>query len=310
MVVSVNQTRRSVMTFAIVSRPGTDKPTVEEVTLPPLGPGDLRVHVTAASVALIDVLIAAGPARAIFGLTGTVGLGMSLTGVVTGTGAEVTGFSVGDPVAALHADPTAPVRAHAEETVVPAAAAAPLPAGLDPVDAAGIPLNALTAAQLLDRLGPAAGRTLLVTGAAGGVGGYAVALAAHAGWTVTGLARESDRDFVLRAGARELVTRLPGPSFDAVIDGAVLHTAALATIRDGGTFAGVPSASIATAERGIGIEIVSVRPDGSQLAELLALAAAGVLELRVAGRVPLSEATTAYDKFAGGSQRGRWLLTP
>jgi NADPH:quinone reductase-like Zn-dependent oxidoreductase len=298
------------MTLALVSKPDTSAPTLEEVTLPPLGPGDLRVRVTAASVDPVDTLFAGGPARAIFGLTGTVGIGLSVTGVVTETGAEVTGFSVGDPVAAVHGDVTAPVRAHAEETVVPAAAAALLPGGLDSIAAASLPLNASTAAQMVDRLGPADGRTLLVTGAAGAVGGYAVALAAHAGWTVTGLARDSDRDFVLRAGARELVTELPGRSFDAVVDGAVLHAAALVAVRDGGTFVGLTSASPATAERGIEIGIVSVQPDGSQLAGLLALAAAGVLELRVAGRVPLAEAATAYDKVAGGGQRGRWLLVP
>lgn len=298
------------MTLALVSNPDSSAPALQEVTLPPLGLGDLRVRVTAASVDLVDILIAGGPARAIFGLTGPVGLGCSLTGVVTETGAEVTRFSVGDPVAAVHRDFTAPVRAHAEETVVSAATAALLPGGLDPADAASLPLNALTAAQMVDRLGPSDGRTLLVTGAAGAVGGYAVALAAHAGWTVTGLARESDRDFVLRAGARELVTELPGPSFDAVVDGAVLHAGALVAVRAGGTFVGVPSASPATSERGIEISIESVEPDGARLAELLALAASGVLELRVAGRVPLAEAATAYDKVAGGRQRGRWLLAP
>ncbi|MEV8635440.1 zinc-binding dehydrogenase [Streptosporangium sp. NPDC051023] len=298
------------MTLALVSKPDSPTVTLQEVTLPPLGLHDLRVRVTAASVDLIDTLFAGGPARAIFGLTGTVGLGLSLAGVVTETGAGVTGFSAGDPVAAIHGDFTAPVRAHAEETVVPAANAALLPGGLDPVAAASVPLNALTAAQLVDRLGPADGRTLLVTGAAGAVGGYAVALAAHAGWTVTGLARESDRDFALRAGARELVTRLPGPSFDAVVDGAVLNAAALVAIRDGGSFVGVPSASPATSERGIEIAIMSVEPDGARLAELLALATSGVLELRVAGRVPLADAMTAYDKVAGGGQRGRWLLVP
>lgn len=299
------------MTLALVSKPSTFAPTLQEVTLPSLGPGDLRVRVTAASVDPIDVFFAAGPqAREIFGLTGTVGLGLSLTGIVTGTGAEVTGFSVGDSIAALHGDFRAQARAHAEETVVPSATAAPLPTGLDPVDGASLPLNASTAARLVNRLGPPEGRTLLVTGAAGGVGGYAVALAAHAGWTVTGLARESDRDFVLRAGAHELVTKLPEPSFDAVVDGAVLHAAALGAIRDGGTFAGVASASPATPERGIEIHILSVEPDGAQLAQLLALAASGVLELRVAGRVPLAQAATAYDKVAGGGQRGRWLLLP
>jgi NADPH:quinone reductase-like Zn-dependent oxidoreductase len=298
------------MTLALVSKPDSSAVTLEEVTLPPLGVGDLRIRVTAASVDLIDTLFDGGPARAIFSVTGTVGVGLSLTGVVTATGAEVTGFSVGDPVAALHADPTAPVRAHAEETIVPAAHAAALPDGLDPVAAAGLPVNALTAARLVDRLGPAEGRTLLVTGAAGSVGGYAVALADRAGWAVTGLARESDRDFVVRTGARELITQLPGPSFDAVLDGAVLNTAALAAVRDGGTFVGVPSAAPPTAERGIEVAILSVEPDGARLAELLALAASGVLELRVAGQVPLTEAATAYQKVAGGGQRGRWLLVP
>lgn len=298
------------MTLALVSKPDAPAPALEDVTLPRLGPGDLRIAVTAASVDPVDTLFAGGPARAIFGLTGTVGLGWSLTGVVTEAGAEVTGFSAGDPVAAAHSDFTAPVRAHAEETVVPAAAAALLPGALDPVAAASLPLNALTAAQMVDRLGPADGRALLVTGAAGAVGGYAVALAAHAGWTVTGLARESDRDFVLRAGARALVTQVPEPSFDAVVDGAVLHAAALGAVRDGGTFVGVMSASPATSERGIEVGILSVQPDGARLADLITLAASGVLELRVAGQVPLAEAATAYDKVAGGGQRGRWLLVP
>ncbi|QFU87067.1 zinc-binding dehydrogenase [Amycolatopsis sp. YIM 10] len=298
------------MTFALVSKSDNAAPSLEEVVLPALGPGDLRVRVTAASVDPVDPLYAGGPARAIFGLTGTVGIGFSLTGVVVATGAEVTGFSVGDRVAAVHGDLGAPARAHAEETVVPAKAAAPLPGDLDPVDAAALPLNALTATQLVDHLGPAEGRTLLVTGAAGAVGGYAVALAARAGWTVTGLARESDRTFVLSAGARGLITELPGPSFDAVVDGAVLQSAAVGAIRDGGAFAGVPSAAPATAERGIDVGILSVEPDGEQLAELLDLAVRGVLALRVAGRVPLADAATAYDKVAGGGQRGRWLLVP
>jgi len=121
------------MTLALVSKPDTSTLTFEEVTPPRLGPGDLRVRVTAASVDLVDTLFAGGPARAIFGLTGTVGLGLSLTGIVTETGAEVTGFSVGDPVAGIRGDFTAPVGAHAEETVVPAAASTPLPGGLDPL---------------------------------------------------------------------------------------------------------------------------------------------------------------------------------
>ncbi|WP_157475194.1 zinc-binding dehydrogenase [Parafrankia sp. EUN1f] len=301
------------MALALLSRHDTASPVLEQVTLPPLGPGDLRIRVVAASVDPVDTLFDGGPTRMIFGLDGTVGLGWSFSGVITETGAEVTGFAVGDKVAAIHRDVTAPVRAHAEETVVPAASAALLPAGLDLADAATLPLNALTAAQMVDRLGPADGRNLLVTGAAGAVGGYAVALAAQAGFAVTGLARETDHDFVRRAGARALVTELPElpeRSFDAVVDGAVLHAGALGALRDGGTFVGVVSASPATSERGIEVVIVNVEPDGAQLAGLLALAAAGVLEPRVAGQVPLADAATAYSKVAGGGQRGRWLLVP
>jgi NADPH:quinone reductase-like Zn-dependent oxidoreductase len=298
------------MTLALVSEPDVPVPTLHEVTLPPLEPDDLRVRVRAASVDLVDTLIVRGTARVIFGLTGTVGLGFSLTGTVTAIGGAVADFAVGDTIAAVHPEVSASVRAAAEETVVPAGTAARIPDELDPVAAASLPLNGSLAALLVERLGPARGRSLLVTGAAGSVGGYAVALAARAGWAVTGLARTTDRDFVLRAGARDLVTKLPGPEFDAVLDGAVLHTPALAALRDGGTFVAPPSASPAVAERGIDVRIESVRPDGARLARLLALAAAGVLELRVAGTAPLAEAETAYAQVAAGGQRGRWLLRP
>ncbi|MFI2708313.1 alcohol dehydrogenase catalytic domain-containing protein, partial [Nocardioides sp. CER28] len=182
---------------ALISRPGVASPQLEEVALPPLGPGDLRVEVVAAGVNPVDAFVAAGPGRAVFGLDGPVGLGWDLTGVVREVGTAVADFRVGDTVAAHLGDPGAPVRAHATETVVPAAAAARLPDGLDPVGAASIPLNATTAAQAVDLLGPGDHRTLLVTGAAGAVGGYAVPLARRAGWVVTGLAREHDRGFVL-----------------------------------------------------------------------------------------------------------------
>ncbi|WP_198153760.1 zinc-binding dehydrogenase [Catenuloplanes japonicus] len=295
-------------TRALVSEPESGAPVLRTVHVPAPGAGELRVRVTAASVDPVDLFLAGGAGRAVYGLTGTFGLGSSLTGIVTAVGDDVTTFAPGDRIAAAHADLSAPARGHAEETVVPAEAAAPLPDGLDPVDAASLPLNALTAAQLLDVLGPADGRTLLVTGAAGGVGGYAVALAARAGWTVTALARASDRGFVLRAGARELVTTLPGPVFDAVLDAAVLESAALGAVRDGGALAALTSARPATAERGVRTGLVASVPDGPRLAELLELAAEGVLELRVAGRVPLEQAATAYEAVAAGGRRGRWLL--
>lgn len=295
---------------ALVSRPDVTGPVLEDVALPPLGSNDLRVEVIAAGINPVDAFVAAGPGRAIFGLDGRVGLGWDVTGVVREIGPAVTGFHVGDVIAGHLGDPGAPVRAQATETLVPASAAALVPAGLDHVAAASIPLNATTASQAVDLLGPGEGRTLLVTGAAGAVGGYAVPLARRAGWVVTGLARERDREFVTSAGAVDLVTDLAGAPFDAVLDAAGLQDAALPAVQDGGLFVGVLPGSPVPAERGVRVRAVDSHPDGALLAELLALHVDGTLAPRVAGTAPLSEARSAYDKVAGGGQRGRWLLIP
>lgn len=77
-----------------------------------------------------------------------------------------------------------------------------LPTNLDPVDAATLPLNAQISAQRVRRLGPASRRTLLITGTARAAGGYAVTPAAQAGWTVTSLTRNPNRDFFLKVSVR------------------------------------------------------------------------------------------------------------
>lgn len=295
---------------ALISHPHSTQPVLEEVDLPPLGPGDLHVEVIAAAVNPVDTWIAAGPGRDIFGLTGSVGLGWDLTGVVRAAGADVKGFAVGDVVAADLSNPAALVGTHATETVVPASAAALLPEGLDPVEAATVPLNALAAAQAVDLLGPGEGRSLLVTGAAGAVGGYAVPLARRAGWVVTGLAREGDRAFVTGAGAVGVLTEVPERSFDAVLDAAVLQASALRAVRDGGRFVGLVGGAPLPPERDVATAAVGSHADGPRLAELLALHLDGTLTARVAGTVPLTEAATAYDKVAAGGHRGRWVLVP
>jgi NADPH:quinone reductase-like Zn-dependent oxidoreductase len=294
----------------LVSRPGTTAPVLTDAAPPAPGPTDLLVDVVAAGVNPVDVFVAAGPGRAMLGLEGEVGLGWDLAGVVRAVGEGVTGFAVGDTIAGLLADPSAAIRAHATRTIVPAAAAALVPAGLDRLAAASIPLNATTAAQALDLFGPSEGRTLLVTGAAGAVGGYAVALARRAGWRVTGLARAGDRDFVLAAGAEAHVSDLDGVRTDAVLDAAGLQEAAIGAVRDGGRFVGVLPASPVAAERGVTVSTVLSHADGALLGDLLALHVEGVLTARVAGSVGLADAATAYEKVAGGGQRGRWLLLP
>jgi NADPH:quinone reductase-like Zn-dependent oxidoreductase len=286
-------------------------PVLDEVAPPELGPTDVQIRVAAAAVNPVDVGVLTGPVRGLTGLPDPVGLGWDVSGTVSEVGGEVSGLQPGDRVAGiLHVIALKPgVGAHADETVLPADAVALVPDGLDLVEAASLPLNALTARQALDLFGPAEGRTLLVTGGAGAVGGHAIPLAVRAGWRVTALARDADADFVVRAGA-EPVAELPGPSFDAVLDAAVLLESALAVVRDGGVFVGVAPGSPVAAERGIAVHTVSVEPDSEAIAGLLGLAAEGTLEVRVAGRVPLRDAAKAFEKVAGGGQRGRWLLIP
>ncbi len=294
---------------AVVSQPDTTEAQVVEVTPPVAGPGQVAIDVIAAGVNPIDHFVAIGPAREGFGLVGTVGLGWDVVGRIAEVGAGVPGLNVGDVVAGLDTNLGAPSRTHAERVVLSADAVALLPDGLDPVEAASVPLNSLTASQALAILGQPAGRSLLVTGAAGAVGGYAVALASAAGWQVSGLARPSDRDFVQEAGG-ELVTELVDARYDAVLDPAILGDAAVAAAVDNGHYVGVIPSALATSQRGITIDAVNVVPDAAGLAELLDRSVTGELKVRIEGTATLEDAAAVYAKAAGGGQRGRWLLLP
>lgn len=294
---------------ALTTRPDA-APELTDIPAAAVAPNELRVRIAAATVNPIDNFFAIPDGREAFGLPAVVGLGWDISGVVDEVGAEVSGFAPGDRVAALDTNLSAPSRGHAENIVVPTEAAAKVPEGLDLVQAASIPMNATTAAQALDLLGPAAGRSLLITGAAGAVGGYAVALAARAGWQVSGLARTADEQFVRAAGAQKLITELSGPEFDAVLDAAALQEAALTAVRDGGAFVGVMPPAPVTPERGITVSTQRVHHDPDKLAQLLDLSRTGDLAVRVAGTAPLADAATAYQQVAAGGQRGRWLLIP
>jgi NADPH:quinone reductase-like Zn-dependent oxidoreductase len=141
-----------------------------------------------------------------------------------------------------------------------------VPDGLDLVAASTVPLNGLAATQIVDLLGdaPSDGNRLLVTGAAGAVGGSA-SLAQDRGWHVTGLARPEDEEFVRSLGA-EFTTHAEH-RWDAVADGAVLQERGLALVRDSGAFVGVRPGAEPAPERGIAVAAVVTRPDGRRLGE-------------------------------------------
>jgi NADPH:quinone reductase-like Zn-dependent oxidoreductase len=294
--------------YALVSRASDPTPAVEEVESPALGPADVRVRVAAAGFTLFDAFVAGD--HATLGLPDVIGLGFDFSGTVLDVGPEVTGLKPGDRVAGMHADVTAPSRAHASEVVVPARAVALVPDGLAAEEAASVVLSALTARQALDLLGPQRGR-LLVTGAAGSVGGWAVALAARDGWAVDALVRPGAEEAARSAGASAVLTEPPGPTYDAVLDAAALQEAAIGAVRDGGRFVGVKPGRDVPAERGIAVRVVLTQPDGASLGELLPLAATGGAPVRIAARRPLAEAGTAYaEAMAAPGSAGRWLLVP
>jgi NADPH:quinone reductase-like Zn-dependent oxidoreductase len=282
-----------------------------EVRTPEPGRGEVRIAVAAAAVNPADLAVRAGWVDAVIQGRLPVGLGWDAAGTLDALGAGVDGFTVGQEVVALVDRFVAPYNAYATHVIVPAAAVALAPAGIDLIAAATLPLNAQTAAQALDLAALAPGQTLLVVGAAGAVGEYAVALAAQRGLKVIGLARPADEESVLAGGATEFVTSLDDVrNVDGVLDTAGIAAPALAAVRDGGTFIAFTDPTIPVAERGIRVAKVNVAHDGAQLAELVGAVEAGRLRLRVVGTFPLADAGAAHELVAAGGVRGRYVLIP
>ena len=295
---------------AVVTDPGRpDAVSVVDVPVVPLGPGQVRIAVAAATVNPVDVVVRDGVLHqaGIIDQPEHTGLGWDFAGTVLEAGPDV-GLAPGTRVAGLVGGFDRDFGTYAEQLVLPAAAVAVVPDGLGLVEAATVPLNALTALQLVDILGDGQGRSLLVTGAAGAVGGYVVPFALERGWRVTGLARAADEEFVRGFGAG--FTSEPVTGWDAVADGAVLQQEAVALVRDGGRFVGVQPSFTPAAERGVSIEAVSVVPDGAALAGLLERTASGELPARVAEVLPLDRVDEAHAAVAKGGVRGRYVLVP
>ncbi|MFF3874365.1 NADP-dependent oxidoreductase [Streptomyces sp. NPDC001978] len=285
---------------------GPEAVEIVESAVPEPGARQVRIKVAASALNPVD----AGVREGVFGGAGKqVGLGWDVAGTVDAVG-PAAAWSVGDQVVALDHGMVKPLGAHAEYVVVDTDAVAKAPVTADAAHAATLPLNALTAVQALDLLELAPGQSLLVTGAAGAVGGYAVQLAAHRGIAVTALARQGDEELVRSLGADRFVAEGEAAGFDAVLDAAVLGEPALAWVRDGGAYVGVIPQAHPASERGVRTTSVAVAADGARLADLVRLVDEGVLTLRVAETYPLEEAAKAHARLAEGGVRGRLVLVP
>lgn len=298
------------MRAATVSRfGGPEAVEITELPVPAAGPGQVRIKVAAAALNPVDAAMRAG----VFGSDGdSIGLGWDVAGTIDAVG-DGTGWSAGDRVIGLATGHRTPLGTHAEYAVLDADATAAAPATLDDVHAAALPLNALSAFQALEMLALRPGQNLLVTGAAGGVGGHAVELAHHRGLKVTALASAGDEEFVVSRGAGHFLARgrTPAPAgFDGVLDAAMLGRDALAAVRDGGAYVGLWPGQEPEPERGVRIDALDVRADSAQLAVLARLADTGALLPRVAQTYPLDAAAEAHARLAEGGLRGRIVLVP
>jgi NADPH:quinone reductase len=186
-----------------------------------------------------------------------------------------------------------------------------LPTALDYAAAATLPLNGQTAAQAVRML--AGDGPLLVVGASGGVGGFAVQLARQAGRRVLAVANDHDQDWVREIGADEIITRTEGPGavgqVPAVLDAVPVGAAAANATADGGVLVTVRPTDPVDLARGIRQQVVMIRPDQRTLRELVTAAAVGRLHTRVAAMIPFERAAEAHRIMEIGGLHGKVVLT-
>ncbi|MEV7432563.1 NADP-dependent oxidoreductase [Streptomyces griseoviridis] len=312
----------------------------EDVPVPAPKPGEVLVRVHAVGVNPPDWYLRDGLTVMPEELRPKIDLpvvpGTDVSGVVEAVADDVTGFSPGDEVFGMLRFPGFDGAAYAEYVVAPASDLAPKPAGIDHVHAAGAPMAGLTAWQYLVEVGhdhpspfqaarhrPVAlgtGTRVLVNGAAGGVGHFAVQLAKWKGAHVTAVASGGHEPFLRDLGADEVIdyTRTrpeeTARDLDLVLDavGGPTSHRFLRTLRRGGALFPVFFAEVdpeEAARLGVTVSISQVRSNGPQLAELGHLLDAGTVRVAIDSTYPLSRAQEAHERAARGHIRGKIVLT-
>jgi NADPH:quinone reductase-like Zn-dependent oxidoreductase len=290
---------------------------VVEVPQPEPGPGQVLVQVKAAGINPGEAKIREGLLHSIWPATFPSGEGSDLAGVVAAVGSGVTAFQPGDEVLG-YVDTRA---SQAEYVVTEAEDLTSKPAAV-PWDVAGaLKVAGTTAVAMVRSVGAGTGDTVVVTGAAGGVGTIAVQLARLAGATVIGLASERNHDW-LRAHdiipvtygdgvADRIRAAAPNGKVDAFLDTVGGDYVQLALDL------GVPAARVDTIVSFDAVEKFGVKAEGGAavpgagtLAELAELIAAGRLDVPIYATYPLDQVQDAYRRLAEGHLLGKIVLIP
>ncbi len=287
---------------------------MRDVAEPHAGPGQLRVRVTAAGLNPMDWLIISDEGLAsAFGVRPPTGFGYDFAGVVDEIGEGVTGFAAGDRVFG-----GAMSRAVADYVVVDPSQdeVLPIPDGVDDVTAGTLAVAGRTAAAALAAIGLRDGDTVLIGGAAGGVGSFAVQLARLAGARVLGTASEGSFDFVRSLGAEPirygdgLAARVRAATPDGITAAADLFGtetayAALAL--------GVPAervSTIAARDPNLTAKAVGgIDAAPGALAHISALVAEGRLTVPIAAQYPIEQIRDAVTFQATRHARGKVVIT-
>ncbi|MEU9397438.1 NADP-dependent oxidoreductase [Streptomyces sp. NPDC048324] len=312
----------------------------EDAPIPAPGPGEVLVRVHAAGVNPPDWYLRGGLTEMPGERGSVVSLpvipGTDVSGVVEAVAPDVEDFAPGDEVFGLLRFPSFDGSAYAEYVAAPAADLAHKPAGVDHVHAAAVPMAGLTAWQFLIEVGhdhpspfqrarhrPAAlgtGTTVLVNGAAGGVGHLALQLAKWKGAHVTAVASSAHEAFLRELGADRFIDYTKHRPEDLVRDlDLVLDTVGgpaggrfLRTLKRGGSLFPVFPAEVAeeeAAKLGVSVSTAQVRSSGAQLAELGRLLDKGTVRVAIDGTFALSDARAAHERAARGHIQGKVVLT-
>jgi NADPH:quinone reductase-like Zn-dependent oxidoreductase len=292
----------------------------EDVEQPTPGAGEVRIRVAGSAFNPVDDGIRGGYLQGPFPVRLPHTPGIEVSGTIDALGDGVTNVAVGDNVIGFL--PMVADGAAAEYVVAPAEILATAPTSIPLPDAAALPMVGLTAWQaLFDDAGLKAGQRVLINGAGGAVGGYAVQLAKRAGAHVIATASPRSSERVSSTGADEVIDHTTSTvtvtePVDVLLNLARIAPeeliALVALVRPGGvalnTVPTIPTP--ADDERGVRAVGVLVRSDAEQLAQLVELVDRGELRVDIAERVPLAELPAVHAKAATGELPGRVVVLP